>query len=93
MVWFQLNQQQKDAVLELERSGSQRIVAVVGGALLDQSLEVALILRMRADEDTVRKVFKSSGPMGGGNKVDLGYLLYMYGKPVTCPRVFGPVDS
>jgi hypothetical protein len=81
-MWFQLNQQQKDAVLELERSNSERIVAVVGGALLDQSLQVAVELRMRQDKDALRKVFKPNGPMGGQNKVDLGYLLYMYEKDV-----------
>ena len=80
-MWFQLNQQQKDAVLELERSNSERIVAVVGGALLDQSLEVAVGLRMRADDDATRKVFKPSGPLAGANKVDLAYLLYMFEKP------------
>lgn len=79
MVWSIQKEQQDKAVYEMAETRSPRIVAVVGGALLDQSLRHALEYRMRPDKDTRRKLFRENGPLGGlGNKIDLGYLLYMY---------------
>ena len=82
MVWSIKSKQQLKAVGEIERSGSARIMAVVGGAILDQSLRLALEDRMRPDKDRRRFLFRSTGPFGGQNKVILGYLLYMYDKEI-----------
>jgi hypothetical protein len=69
--WSIQNEQQDKAVWEISEAQSPRIVAVVGGALIDQSL--------RPDKDTRRKLFRENGPLGGlQNKIDLGYLLYVY---------------
>jgi hypothetical protein len=79
MVWSIQNEQQDKAVYEISEAQSPRIVAVVGGALIDQSLRHALEYRMRPDKDTRRRLFRENGPLGGlQNKIDLGYLLYMY---------------
>jgi hypothetical protein len=79
MVWSIQNQQQDKAIDEIAEAQSPRIVAVVGGALIDQSLRHALAYRMRPDKDTRRKLFRENGPLGGlQNKIDLGHLLYMY---------------
>jgi hypothetical protein len=79
MVWPIQSEQQHKALYEIEQAHSPRIVAVVGGALLDQSLRFALEYRMRRDKDTRKKLFRENGPLGGlQNKIDLGYLLHMY---------------
>ena len=79
MVWSIQNQQQDKAIYEITEAQSPRVVAVVGGALIDQSLRNALEYRMRPDKDTRKKLFRENGPLGGmQNKIDLGYLLYMY---------------
>jgi hypothetical protein len=87
MVWAILNPDQSEAMFELINSRhSDRIVAVVGGALLDDSIRRALELRLRpkdGDTDMNEKLFKVSGPLGNlGPKIDLGYQLYMLDKPV-----------
>lgn len=82
MVWFQLNNQTAEAIREIELSPSERIVAVVSGALLDQALHHAIQTRMRNDEATMRRLFKGTGPLSGANKIHLGFLLYMFDEPM-----------
>jgi hypothetical protein len=84
MVWALLNQAQNVALNELlEGQKSDRIVALLGGALVDDSLKVAIQQRLRFDKDMNEKLFKVGGPLGNtGPKIDLGYQLYMFEKPL-----------
>ena len=82
MLWFMLNEQQSRAIAEIEHSGSDRIVTVVGGALLDQSLRVALQSKMRQDKKAFQRLFKDSGPLASSNKVELAYLLHLVEEPM-----------
>jgi hypothetical protein len=88
MVWAILNPEQSAAIQELvDGQKSDRIVAIVGGTILDNSLASALRFRLRVaakgDTDIADKLFKISGALGNlGPKIDLGYLLYMFDKPV-----------
>lgn len=78
MTWLALGPQHGKAIEELVHSDSQRIVAVVGGALLDNNLRAAIESRMRPDKDRRRRLFGPNGPMGTQNKATLAYLLGMY---------------
>jgi hypothetical protein len=88
MTWALFNKDQQVALAELlEADKSDRVVAIVGGSILDNSLEIALRLRLRPaagkETDIAAKVFRVTGPLGSlAPKVDLGYLLYMYDKPI-----------
>jgi len=84
MVWAILNPEQSAALKELVRGqNSDRIVGVVGGAMLDDSLRRALEQRLRKSDDMNDKIFKVGGPLGNlVPKVDIAYQLYMFDKPV-----------
>jgi hypothetical protein len=82
MVWVTLNVEQSVALDELiQTQWSDRTVAILGGALLDDSIRQALELRLRAKDgktDMNDKLFHIGGPLGNLQpKIDLGYQLYM----------------
>jgi hypothetical protein len=83
MVWALLNQAQNAALNELlEGQQSDRIVAIIGGAMLDDSLRHAIEQRFRFEKGVNDKLFKVGGPLGNtAPKIDLGYQLYMFEKP------------
>jgi hypothetical protein len=86
MVWAIWGAEQNAAINELTHGQqSDRIVAILGGALLDDSLRRALELRLRAKDgntDMNEKLFRVNGPLGNLQpKIDLGYQLYMLDKP------------
>jgi hypothetical protein len=86
MVWMALNAEQNEAINELvQTQQSDRIVAILGGALLDDSIRQALELRLRARDgntDMNEKLFRVGGPLGNLQpKIDLGYQLHMLDKP------------
>lgn len=83
MVWGVLNDRVNLALKELiDGKNSDRILAVVGGAMLDENLRVHLEHRLRPDKDMNDKIFKVGGPLGNlGPKIDLGYQLYMLDRP------------
>jgi hypothetical protein len=87
-VWAVWNPEQDAALQELlQHPQSDRVLAVVGGAVIDDSLDKALRLRLRAavaqETDIAEKLFKVGRPLGNlGPKIDLAYLLYMFEKPV-----------
>jgi hypothetical protein len=83
MTWLALNEAQNKAITELINTGSERIIAVVGGALFDSSLRSALESRMAPDKDKHRLLFKDTGPLSGQNKVTLAGLLYMFDDQTT----------
>jgi len=84
MAWPVLNPDQGAALQELlQGDPSDRIVAIVGGAILDNSLMHALSLRLRANTNTKIKILKVGGALGNlGPKIDMGYLLYMIDKQI-----------
>lgn len=84
MVWAILNNTQNIALKELiEGQKSDRIVAIVGGAMAEDSLRRALESRMRKDDDMNKKLFKIGGPLGNfGPKIDVAFQLYMFDKPL-----------
>ena len=86
MVWAILNEGQNAALNELlEGNKSDRIVAVVGGAMIDDALRQILEYRLRPKEgstDINEILFRPSGPMGNLQpKIQLGYQLYAIDKP------------
>jgi hypothetical protein len=87
MVWAILDADQNAALKELIRTqNSDRIVAVVGGAMIDNSLRHALESRFRPKSgktDMNEKLFRPGGALGNLQpKIDLAYQLYMLDKLV-----------
>ena len=80
MVWSVTSNDEEAAIFEILETGSPRIVAIVGSAILERRLEHSLKFRLRRG-NTVNKLFKPTGAFGSfGVKIDLGYVLQMYGK-------------
>jgi hypothetical protein len=79
-MWSTQNAQQEDAIKEIQGCAQfPRIMAVVGGALLEQRLTNALEARLRSSKKVIERLFKPTGPMGPfANKVHPAYLLHMY---------------
>ncbi|WP_372928675.1 hypothetical protein [Methyloceanibacter sp.] len=70
------------AIGELLSSKSDRVVAVVGGALLDEHLQRTLIRRLRKS-GVIDGLIKQDAPLGNvGPKIDLLYLLQAFEKPM-----------
>ena len=83
MVWTFLNAAQEGALREIMAIKSERITAILGGAMLDDSLRRALETRLRPDKDMNKKLFRVTGPLGNtGPKIDLGYQLGLFEKTV-----------
>lgn len=81
MPWVVFNENYRRAVIEIEASISDRVVAIVGGAILDDTLRVALSERLLNDKDITKKLLKVNGALGNtGPKIDLLYLLRAFGK-------------
>ena len=81
MVWAILGEEYNKAIDEIIASDSDRIIAVVGGAMLDDTLRRTLVERLRDNKDMNRKLFKPTGALGNlGPKIDLAYQLFVFGK-------------
>src|SRR5260370_13441529 len=85
MVWPVLNPDIHAAVIEFTKTKSHRVMAVVGGAIIEEALLRALDHRMRPPSKTghpsfaMKKLFEPNRPLGGfGPKIDLGYALHIY---------------
>jgi hypothetical protein len=86
MVWALLNHDHAIATEEISFfEKSDRVAAIIGGAMLDDALRKALQSRLRPQDvntDMNDKLFRIGGPLGNlSPKVDLAYQLYMVGKP------------
>lgn len=87
MVWTVQNIRQSQAIQEIEDAESDRVVAIVAGAFVEERLRFALEYRLREgakrDGSTPKsKMFELNGPLGSfAAKIDMGFLLYMYGEP------------
>ncbi len=64
MVWAILGEPQSEAIKEILESRSDRIIAIVGGAILDETLKRTLEERLRNDRNISNKSFKLTGPLG-----------------------------
>jgi len=87
MSWAIINPDQHAALTELSAlSKSDRIVAILGGAMLDDALRRTLESRLRPQDgntDMNDKLFRVAGPLGNlGPKIDLAYQLWMFDKPI-----------
>ena len=83
MTWAIFSAAHQSAIKEIMQSDSDRIVAIVGGAILDDTLDRNLSERFRDHKDTTRKLLKVNGPLGNtGPKIDLLYQLHAFEKPV-----------
>ena len=72
----------KEAFSEIE-SGSDRSVAIVCSAYVEDQLTAALKSKMEDDEVVLREMFRSSGPLGSFSaKINIGYLFRLYEKEV-----------
>ena len=72
MVWAILGEEYNKAINEIIASDSDRIIAVVGGAMLDDTLRRTLEERLRDNKDINKKLFRATGPLGNlGPKIDL----------------------
>jgi hypothetical protein len=79
-MWSTQNGEQQDAIVEIQGHAQfPRIIAIVGGALLEQRLTSMLQGRLRPSKKVIERLFKPTGPMGPfANKIHLAYLLHMY---------------
>jgi DNA-binding MltR family transcriptional regulator len=69
------------AIVEI-LTGSERALAIVGGALLDESVQRTLSERFRNEKEIVDGLFKPSRPLGNLNpKIDVLYLVGGIDKP------------
>ncbi len=83
MVWAILNPEQNAALKEIVDTQSDRVAAILGGAMLDDSLRRALEHRLRPHDNINDKLFRVTGALGNTvPKIDLAFLLYMFEKPV-----------
>lgn len=81
MTWALFGEQSK-AVIEILQTSSDRVAAVVGGALLDSTLDRTLKERLRNDSDIAKKLLRVGGALGNTvPKSDLLYMLHAFEKP------------
>ncbi len=72
-----------DEVLKEIAQGSDRVTAIVGGALVEEILTRVLRTFLRPDEKLLDEAFKFSGPVGSFSaKINIGYLTGLYGELV-----------
>src|SRR5258708_24038186 len=82
MIWAILNQDHNDALKEIVDTQSDRVSAILGAAMLDDSLRHAMEHRFRKSTLNER-IFGVSGTLGNtAAKIELAYLLYMVEKPM-----------
>ncbi len=83
MTWASFSGTHVRGIAEIFQSGSHRVTAIVGGALLDDTLRRTLAERLRNDKDIVGKLLKVNAPLGNTvPKIDLLYMLHAFDKPV-----------
>lgn len=83
MTWAIFNDNHTEAIGEIlsAQNAHPRIIAVVGGALLDDHLRRTLKERLRDDPNLRGKLLEDTRPLGqAGPKNDLLYMLHAYDK-------------
>src|SRR5262249_32745958 len=65
------------ALGEIISGSSERVTAIVGGALLDETVTRTLAERLHNDPDTIQRILGIDRPLGNvGPKIDMLYLLH-----------------
>jgi hypothetical protein len=76
MSWAVFRKEHNAAILTLVQSGVPHATAILGGALLEETLTRTLSERLRNDPDSLDKLTKPGGPMGFAvPKIDMLYML------------------
>jgi hypothetical protein len=71
MVWPILNDGQNNALKEIVKTRSDRVAAILGGAMLEDGLQLSIRARLR-ESSLTDKLFGVSGALGNlGRKIDL----------------------
>jgi hypothetical protein len=91
MIWGILSPESKgDDRRELERAlfeidnSPDRAAAIVAASFIERHLELALKARLLRDEDYLKEMFRSSGPLGSfASKIRMAYLLGICSKETT----------
>jgi len=79
-VWAVLNDEHTQGIIELVNSNNDRIIAIIGGAMLEESLTQTVAERLRAG-NTANKLLGDGALGTAGSKVDMLYLLRAIDKP------------
>lgn len=83
MTWPLLENDEYDAVADMECNQSDRATAIVCAALLEDRLSTAIRMKCVQDKKVIDQFFRSAGPLGSFSaKSDLGYLLGLFSKEV-----------
>lgn len=78
-MWTVRSERQFEALTEIRHTKSERVVAIVGGALVDDSLLITLTGRLRNDQKAIAEYFDPEKPAGSFNARNrLAYLLGVY---------------
>ena len=97
MAWAVGTPQQDAAINELiKQQQSDRVVAVVGGAILEDALKNVMISRFRSpvghNSNLNERLFRVGGALGFLTpKIELAYQLYIFEKPIR-NSMFGIAD-
>jgi hypothetical protein len=77
MTWAIFDDSHTRGIIEMISSGSERVLTVVGGALLDETVRRTLKERFRDEPGIVANILEVERPLGSlGAKIDVLYLLY-----------------
>ncbi len=84
MTWAIFSDEHIRAIGEIIHGASSgRVAAIVGGAILDDTLRRTLSERLRNDEDTANKLLRVGRALGNtGPKIDMLYMIGAFEKPV-----------
>ena len=70
------------AMDELIKTKSDRAIAIVGGSIIEQCLEAAILERFHHNKAIRDRIFNPSGALGSfSSKIDMGFLLGIYAAP------------
>jgi hypothetical protein len=76
MTWAIFRLEHNAAIMTLVQTGVPHATAILGGALLEETLTRTLSERLRNDTDALDKLTKPGGPMGfAAPKIDMLYML------------------
>ena len=79
MTWAIFDDEHVRAIGEMLTSSNQRVIAVVGGALLDEHLRRTLAERLRDDSTVRKRLMDMNRPIGNAAvRNDLLYMLHAY---------------
>ena len=77
MTWAIFSNSHVKGIGEMLTSGSERVLAVVGGALLEDTIHRTLSERLQDKPDVVKNLLEVDRPLGNtAPQIDLLYLLY-----------------